>query len=312
MKKTLALTQILITLMTLGIAFIQPINAQYQGNITINADYSINPSTAPIQKKSTIFYLTSDIVGSITVNANSIVFDGSGHAVSSLLLQSTLNVTVKNFVVTMKNEFTETIGLSLDNATNNLVNNTVTGFWSVQALNGIIFAGIHVRGGNSNIINQNNLMSNLVGIECINTSSNLIVQNNITSDSRRSPYTTGICFGEASNNKVYYNNIVNNYYQTYNTNSINVWDNGFPSGGNYWSDYHTKYPSASVMENSGIGNTPYYIDAQNKDDYPLMEPFHGVPQIESSPTPTPTNSRALADRELLDREGTYANGKRVF
>jgi len=41
-----------------------------------------------------------------------------------------------------------------------------------------------------------------------------------------------------------------------------------------------------VIENSGIGNTPYYIDEQNKDNYPLMEPFSAVPPAETSPTPT--------------------------
>jgi hypothetical protein len=52
--------------------------------------------------------------------------------------------------------------------------------------------------------------------------------------------------------------------------SPNIWDDGYPSGGNYWSDYSTKYPSATEVDNSGIWNTPYVIDANNTDHYPLM------------------------------------------
>jgi parallel beta-helix repeat protein len=295
MKKTAVITALF--MITLVIISIQPINAQYQGNITINADGSISPSTAPIQQTSSVYSLISDIAGSITVNTSNIILEGSGHTVSGISLRGTLNVTVKNFVVTMKNEFTETIGMSLDNASNNLiVNNTVAGFWSIQALNGILFAGIHVVGGNSNTISQNNVMYNLDGMDFVNTSYNLIVQNNITSNPIWSPYTSVICFIGASNNTIHHNNFVNSTYQAKVRNSINIWDGGHL--GNYWSDYQTKYPNASMIENSGIGNTPYYVDAQNKDSYPLMEPFHAVPPVESSPTPTPTSSIASAPEDF--------------
>ena len=50
----------------------------------------------------------------------------------------------------------------------------------------------------------------------------------------------------------------------------NFWDNG--TIGNYWSDYQTKYPNANEIDNSGIGNTPYVIDANNIDHYPLLKP----------------------------------------
>jgi hypothetical protein len=50
----------------------------------------------------------------------------------------------------------------------------------------------------------------------------------------------------------------------------NVWDNG--TAGNYWSDYLTRYPNASEVGSSGIGNTQFYINPNNYDRYPLMEP----------------------------------------
>ena len=59
-------------------------------------------------------------------------------------------------------------------------------------------------------------------------------------------------------------------------NSVNAWDDGYPNGGNYWIDYKTNYPNAAEIDNSGIGNTPYVIDANNSDRYPLMEPFNST------------------------------------
>ncbi len=54
---------------------------------------------------------------------------------------------------------------------------------------------------------------------------------------------------------------------------IEAWDNGAKSGGNYWSDYLTKYPNAAQAGSSGFGNTAYVINANNKDNFPLMSPF---------------------------------------
>jgi parallel beta-helix repeat protein len=51
--------------------------------------------------------------------------------------------------------------------------------------------------------------------------------------------------------------------------STNYWDNGFPSGGNYWSDYN-----GTDSNHDGIGGTPYVIDVNNVDHYPLMGMFN--------------------------------------
>jgi hypothetical protein len=41
--------------------------------------------------------------------------------------------------------------------------------------------------------------------------------------------------------------------------------------GNYWSDYVTLYPNATVVGSSGVWNRPYVIDANNTDNYPLVK-----------------------------------------
>jgi len=61
--------------------------------------------------------------------------------------------------------------------------------------------------------------------------------------------------------------------------SANIWDDGFPSGGNYWSDYIGVDLYGGLSQNEtgsdGIGDTPYIIDANNQDNYPLIKPYGG-------------------------------------
>jgi hypothetical protein len=48
-------------------------------------------------------------------------------------------------------------------------------------------------------------------------------------------------------------------------------------------------PQASEIDNSGIENTPYVIDANNVDQYPLVSPFDIEKNTMVNPTPTPTS-----------------------
>jgi len=68
------------------------------------------------------------------------------------------------------------------------------------------------------------------------------------------------------------------------------WDNG--TMGNYWNDY-----SGTDENVDGKGDTPYAIDENNKDNYPLMNPLdletipeYPLPSPEPTPTPTPIQS----------------------
>ena len=55
-----------------------------------------------------------------------------------------------------------------------------------------------------------------------------------------------------------------------------------PSGGNYWSDYAgadvKSGPNQDLPGSDGIGDTPYIIDVNNTDRYPLMNPY-GTPSV---------------------------------
>ena len=305
MKKPRVFTLILIILIALGAVCIQPINAQYQGNITINADGSISPSTAPIQQTGNTYSLLSDVTGSILLQRSNSVFNGKEHILQSshpvsagINLLDVSNVTVKN--LTVMGSWSYTAGISLINSSNVIVaNNTISDIYSIQAMNGISFDGIYVNGGNSNVITGNTLVNNMEGMLFLHTSYNLVVGNDIKLTLTRDIHsgTGGIYFGDASNNTIYHNNFwVNIGAQARTFDSSNIWDNGFPSGGNYWSDYQTKYPSASENGSTGIGNTAYVIDERNQDNYPLLTSFNSTLYgIKTTPPKivvlTPTNQK---------------------
>ena len=279
MRKTVVVTLILIGLLTSGVVGIKPIKAQYQGNITINADGTISPSTAPIQQTGNIYTLTTEMDGDITVEANNIVLDGKGHILlGGISLAQVSNVTVKGFVITNTPQALQAsmIGIELTNVTNAIVtNNTIVGIESILAWNGGTYAGIYVKDGNSNTIIENNLTNNLNGIDFLNTSNNNIIGNNIVGKPIfLSLYTTSIWFINASNNRVYYNNFIGSTVQARSSNSVNIWYAGYL--GNYWSDYTAKYPNAIQIGDSGVNNHPYVIDEQNTDKHPLTQPFNSV------------------------------------
>jgi hypothetical protein len=101
-------------------------------------------------------------------------------------------------------------------------------------------------------------------------SGNIITANNV-----------GIEFhGPNHNNFIFHNSFVDNTIQIAEgeaSDNINIWDNGYPSGGNYWSDYTGNDTRSGPYQNEtgsdGIGDTPYIIDASNRDNYPLMNLF---------------------------------------
>lgn len=94
----------------------------------------------------------------------------------------------------------------------------------------------------------------------------------------------GIGLGDSTPALVYGNAIINNIVQGFdNLGNENSWDNGYPSGGNYWSDYmgvdQFNGPNQDILGSDGIGDTPYVIDFNSQDRYPLMAPPSTSPII---------------------------------
>jgi parallel beta-helix repeat protein len=147
--------------------------------------------------------------------------------------------------------------------------------------------GIFLLESSNNTIVGNHITTNyMYGIYLLFDSNN----NNISGNSITNNYC-GIFFpveAPSNNTVIYHNNFVNNTNQAFAWGTLNsVWDDGYPSGGNYWSDQyhgdcadHFSGPGQNISGSDGIVDNPYVIDENNRDRYPLMEPWMPTP-----PTP---------------------------
>jgi parallel beta-helix repeat protein len=92
----------------------------------------------------------------------------------------------------------------------------------------------------------------------------------------------GLFLSDSSSNQFFHNNFVDNPHQAwlYGVNS-NSWDNGYPSGGNYWSNYTGVDQKSGKYQNEtgsdGLGDTPVNLAENNMDNYPLMSPWTEQP-----------------------------------
>jgi len=131
-----------------------------------------------------------------------------------------------------------------------------------------------------NKIFNNNICTNNFGIYVESCNFNEIYSNNILSNIEIG-ISLDSCICGGYQNRIYHNNIIYNgdeNGQAQNADLINYWDDGYPSGGNFWSDYtgldNFSGPNQTIPGSDGIGDTPYeipsnYIDIQ--DSYPLMQ-----------------------------------------
>jgi parallel beta-helix repeat protein len=134
--------------------------------------------------------------------------------------------------------------------------------------------GILLWSTTNSIVTLCNITKNYGGILLQDSSSsNSIAGNNIENNDY-----AGIELVVSSGNSLFHNNIINNINETVTIVSWgNIWDDGYPSGGNYWSDYNGTDLYSGQYQNEtgsdGIGDTPYTIDTTNIDWYPLMQPY---------------------------------------
>jgi parallel beta-helix repeat protein len=116
---------------------------------------------------------------------------------------------------------------------------------------------------------QNNVTGNTDGLQIFLSNNNTISDNSIKQNRGY-----GISVFNSTGNNIYHNSLINNTTPTVNLDSTNLWDIGYPGGGNFWSDYVgvDAYwgPNQDQPGSDGIGDTPYTIDSQNQDHYPLI------------------------------------------
>jgi peptide/nickel transport system substrate-binding protein len=137
------------------------------------------------------------------------------------------------------------------------------------------YYGIFLAFSSNNSIFYNNISTNDGnGVSLAwSSSENRIVENHIAANK-----WCGIYLNASSNNTIYHNSFVDNAQQISVNDSANIWNEGYPSAGNYWSDYTGEdFYSGSYQNETGsdgIDDASHIIDVNNMDHYPLMGVFH--------------------------------------
>ena len=167
-----------------------------------------------------------------------------------------------------------------------IIHNSLTNLWS----------GIYIYDSYNNTITENYIGNNRHGISISATIANSITRNNIENNE------VGI-YLDGSAQIIYHNNFLNNINHVDSANwhplirgmvapfGMHIWDNGYPSGGNFWSDFNP-----TDNDNDGIGDTANVINQNrnNTDHYPLVRQVD-IPAPMATPTPSSTTSISPSD-----------------
>jgi len=222
----------------------------------------------------------------VVVNANNVAAGGCSNfsncsTYDSVGVYSSTNVTVSGNSV---KAYAPGSVLGVKGSSNvTIVHNTI--FMNGYAQIGAPYAssnGITVSSSGNLIISQNSLVNNACAKSIIigGSSNAQIFENNITNTASSSACGSGIVLQSATGTLVYHNNFVNFSVQASDDNpGKNQWDNGYPSGGNYWSTYagvdNCRGPQQNICPSpDGIGDTSFSISGGvSVDRYPLMKPF---------------------------------------
>jgi len=275
-------------------------NGTYYENVAVNKTVSLigeSESATVIDGNVTgnVFNVTSSNVSISTFTIQrSAVWPNNYLSINGLLLDNVTDCKISENIIANND-----LGINILYSSNNsITENNITGSidggillnsspMNSIARNNIAYdlTGIYVSGSGSfnNRITGNNIMENNGdgGIVLqFSSTNNIVSRNNITNN------PVGVCLypwrgdhydSTSWNNKMYHNNFINNTIQAQCGPLTNFWDNGYPSGGNYWSDYNgtdlNSGPHQNTTGSDGIGDIPYAADTSNIDHYPLMNPW---------------------------------------
>ena len=258
-------------------------------NVSINADGSIEPSTAPIEVMGDVYTFTANISGSVAVHRSNIVIDGAGYTLygngstgidltnDSTKIpspQNIWNVTIENLAM---------LGFHCGIDTCGGGNDTISNDYIVTSMNGSA-AAISFWACSGNTVSYCSLIGETAVCMQLSSCDNTITENNIA----------GSVWLEIAGDETV--------------------------DRNYWSDYLTKYPNATEIDSTGIGDKPYVFYSYSNslsvqtqtplyDYHPLINPLN-IPLFPTSaaavaatiPSSTPASaspSPALTPTPLL-------------
>jgi len=226
----------------------------------------------------------------VIVEANDVKISGFAFVGWGVFKNIVINATTGVIIVGNRIPFGAT-GIDVENSDNvTIEDNTITGFglgnigvmlaYSSECsivnntIRNAVYNGIRLWFSSGNLIHQNLIKNNDYGIFFHEANLNIMSENTISESG-----TSGIFLESASSgNKFVHNNFIANWtaVRIYD-NMPNIWDDGYPSGGNYWSVYDRRDLFKGVHQNEtgsdGIGDTLHNIGENNRDNYPLMIPW---------------------------------------
>ncbi len=157
--------------------------------------------------------------------------------------------------------------------------------------------GVHLDFSFDMSLDENNISGTTVGV-AVQNSHHISVANNGLSSNKDGGLKCHVCdnitmsgneftlngvgvhLRNTKDSLIYHNSFNGNAVQAFDDKDSNSWDDGYPSAGNYWSDYLGKDERWGPLQDrqgpDGIGDTPRPIDVDSFDRYPLMAPFHVV------------------------------------
>lgn len=242
-------------------------NTIYRNNITTNDNNGIklegssyNNVSGNNVRRNDYYGIALDYSSCNNVSGNNLTINCYGIALG----HSSSNNSV--YVNNIANNDYYGISLGCYSSNNSMYENDITNNWY----------GIYFRASSTAVHNsvfRNNIANNGYGI-LLRSNHNDVYGNNITGNTEY-----GILLDGSSNNTFYHNNFIGNTHQLSISPSeyANLWDDGYPSGGNYWSDHPNKDlcngPNQNETGSDGVGEIPYTKNANNTDRYPLMGPI---------------------------------------
>jgi len=244
----------------------------YSENLVVNKSISLigedtNLTVIDGSQNGNVISITAN-----NANLMSLTIKGSGTNLtdSAITVENSNNVTVKgNRIVENTN------GISLYSSNNSTIKDNVISSNS--------FNGVYLYSSSGNVISNNIIVNNYGGIYLLYCSNNVVFDDSISfaeygiylfSSSYNAIIGNNLFFNNygvsltlSSNNTFYHNNL-NNTVQA-SSDLLNIWS--FSGEGNYWSDY-----TGRDINGDGIGDDPYVIDTNIRDENPLMGKFSSL------------------------------------
>lgn len=201
-------------------------------------------------------------------NGTETFVDGNG--TGTVVYITADNVKISGFTVQNGGNVTGCSGIHVAdsvgvNISRNIIRNNLRGIFVMDSSNTVLWGnevsngeyGIRLYYSSNNVLWGVKVSNNSRGIY-FGYSDNNVLSGNVISDNEE-----GIRMFVSSGNVIFHNNFVNDTKPVVSVDSVNSWDNGVE--GNYWSGYE-----GIDEDQDGIGDTPFIINENNTDSFPLM------------------------------------------